>query len=223
MLGIHALIAAVHAVRETTEAVVVVVAATVVVGEATVVVVAATVVVVAAVVVGAAILGMVDVVVVVVATENSRRLTTIRVGTFSILQTPVTGQRNTPVFPSAHNSVRPGDMAWVLDLHPREPSTETMRVRAAGLSETLFQHRRGAVFAADHFSVVPLHESSESRRKTVPCEVMQTRIESTDFSNIDGAAWTIEATPEAASAKASAIHTRRPRLFTKNLFPIRKF
>lgn len=169
----------------------VVVAAVVVVVVAIVVVVAAMVVVVVVVGVVVVVAGTVvfgAVVVVVVGATKMRRPTATRVVIFPMRHVPVTGQRNTPVAPSAHKTAKPGEIDAVFFGQSRWVATETTRVRAAGSSEVLFQHSRGAGVAIDHFSDVPLQVSRDSRRVTKPFAPMHTRTGATDLSNIVGAA-----------------------------------
>ena len=105
-----------------------------------------------------------------------RRPTRTSVGMFFARHKPVTGQRKTPDVLSAQSSLIPRNMSVVFDVQPRDEATDTMRVSFFGLSDVLFQHKRGAAFFADHFSTVPVHVEFAPSRVTVPFVVMHTRI-----------------------------------------------
>jgi len=99
---------------------------------------------------------------------NTACPTITRVATFPAAQLRVTGHRNTPVDPSAHNRTDPAGMISCCKPHPATGRTDTMRVRSVGLSDELLQHNCGAGLLADHVVVVPTHVSPLPRRDTSP-------------------------------------------------------
>jgi hypothetical protein len=90
------------------------------------------------------VVGIVIATLVVVAAERTR------IGVAPALHEPVTGQRNKPIFPSAHNNdtlstgtKRNGAV------QPDDGATDTFRVPTCGSNDEAFQHNNGAGCDAD--------------------------------------------------------------------------
>jgi hypothetical protein len=106
---------------------------------------------------------------VVVATVVGIEAERIHVGRLPDLHEPVTGQRNTPVLPPAHNNCAlPTGTERNGAAQPDDGAIETFRVPTCGSNDEAFQHNNGAGFDADQFWVPPIHTLLKATRLTTP-------------------------------------------------------
>ena len=87
---------------------------------------------------------------------------------FPVRHEPVTGQRNTPVVPSAHNRRVPVAMSFLFGPQPVAGRTETMRDVASGFTEVASQQMRGPGVDRVHAEAIPEHGREGRTRNATP-------------------------------------------------------